>query len=281
MSACVTCGSHLESTYCPTCGERRFDHHALSLKHFFEHAFEAFAHFDSTIIRSVKALLGDPGRLTADWSAGKRKPYLAPVQLLLVMNLFYFASHAIAPWNTLTTDLWTHMNWSTHQQIAREMVEAKLAKTGAPLEDYRKKFDAKAEILAKSLVIVMAPMLALAVFILQIGSRRYFVEHLVFALHFYAFLLVYLGVSGPLTNLILGLMKKGGVQASAMAIDQTVSLVAIVLLVTYLAMALKTVYRQAWWLTGAKALALVVAVVYVLQAYRFLLFLITYTSVKV
>ena len=40
--SCAACGATLSEEYCGSCGERKFDHHALSLGHFAEHAFEAF-----------------------------------------------------------------------------------------------------------------------------------------------------------------------------------------------------------------------------------------------
>lgn len=77
---CVSCAAPLNGSFCIARGERRFDHHALSIKHFVEHAFKAFTHVDGAIFRTLRTLAFAPGRLTAGWAAGCRKPYMAPVQ---------------------------------------------------------------------------------------------------------------------------------------------------------------------------------------------------------
>lgn len=65
--------------------------------------------------------------LTADYVRGSRKPYLAPVQLFLIANLIYFAAVSINGWNTLNTNLYTHISWTEHAPLARRMIDRKLA----------------------------------------------------------------------------------------------------------------------------------------------------------
>ena len=158
---CANCGASIDSAFCGACGEKRFDRHDLSLGHFFEHTFEAFVHFDHSILRTLRALVIQPGRLTADWTAGRRKSFHPPVQLFLLMNVLYFVATALNGWNTLATNLDTHISWTDHQELAKSMVDGKLAARGITLKEYRPVFDAKSTIQAKSLVILMVPEFAL------------------------------------------------------------------------------------------------------------------------
>ena len=277
-AVCATCSTPLATHFCAECGEKRLDHHDLSLKHFFEHAFEAFAHFDSTILRTVRALLTSPGQLTVHWSEGRRKPFMPPVQLFLVCNVFYFLMHSLAPWNTLTTDLDTHMNGTKHSTFATDRVNKKLQERGTDLEHYRLKFDAKSETQAKSLVILMVPLFALTVALVQIGLRRYFVEHLVFSLHFYAFFLVFLSFFTVSFTGIVKVLAAQGVRLSGQSVDNIASVALLTGCATYLFRALRTAYHQSWWITAVKSAVLCWVLVEVIYAYRFALFLVTFRS---
>jgi hypothetical protein len=276
--SCAACGATLNEEFCGSCGERKFDHHALSLGHFAEHAFEAFSHFDTAILRTLKALVMAPGRLTADWARGCRKPYLPPVQFFLVMNLLFFVTQSLNHWNTLTTNLDVHLTGTTHKEMARSMVKEKLADRGVQYKEYRPVFDAKATIQAKSMVILMVPVFALAVAILSFGLRRYAVEHLVFSLHFYSFYLLYLSVTSSAATVVLQALKMAGMAPSDTAIDQVVSSLMLLVLGAYLAIAIRVVYQNRWWVSVLKAGVLVWASLEILYLYRFVLFLVTFRS---
>ncbi|MDP2136554.1 MAG: DUF3667 domain-containing protein, partial [Candidatus Didemnitutus sp.] len=72
---CVSCGAPTEGQFCAQCGEKRVGPGDLTLRHFVEHMLEAFTHADGKIFLTVRLLLARPGRITADYLRGKRKPY--------------------------------------------------------------------------------------------------------------------------------------------------------------------------------------------------------------
>jgi hypothetical protein len=274
---CPNCGASLTGAYCAACGEKRFDHHSLSLAHFLEHAFEAFVHFDGAIIRTLKALVLRPGQLTADYVQGRRKPYLAPVQFFLLMNVIYFAATALNGWNTLNTNLVTHVTWTEHKPIARRMVREKLAATKQTFAEYQRKFDARGGVQAKSLVIAMVPLFALFCAGLQFHRRGYLVEHLVFSLHFYTFLLLFLSVSTSITTLVLSRMNAAGWRPDDVAIDNVTSTISLWCVLAYLYFALRrTNVAERWYVSALQSLVLTVAFMAVLMAFRFGLFLATF-----
>ncbi len=61
---CPECGTHLIGQYCHQCGEKPPGPHDLQLKHFFQHGFHELTHLDSTIFRTLRALIFSPGTLT-------------------------------------------------------------------------------------------------------------------------------------------------------------------------------------------------------------------------
>ena len=277
-SACVSCGAELRGRYCSECGEQRFVRHALTLRHFVEHAFEAVTHVDGTIFRTLRSLIIRPGELTADYVAGRRKIWLAPVQLFLILNVVYFVAHALHGWNTLTTDLRTHMRGTYHREFAVQMVDRKLSSKSLTLDQYRRTFDAKAGIQAKSLVVLMVPLFAGCVALLQVTRRRFAVQHFVFALHFFSFFLLYLTVANLLSTAILSGLARLGVKFGGGDVDAVVSFVSLVILASWLYVGLRRAYGDSRLLALPKALVLAFGLIYILYVYRFALFLVTYST---
>jgi len=71
---CANCAASQPGRFCARCGEKRIDAADHTLRRFGEHLFEAFTHVDGKIFLTVRSLLFRPGRLTADYLHGKRKP---------------------------------------------------------------------------------------------------------------------------------------------------------------------------------------------------------------
>src|SRR5215212_4859939 len=194
-AACPECGEPIPERFCTRCGEKRVEARDYTLRHFLAEALNVVANLESPVPRSFGALLFRPGLLTSAYLAGRRKRYLKPLQLFVLCNVIFFFAQPLAGFNTLTTPLRIHLNNLPYSARVRDMVREEVERKGVTLEEYGKQFDATIQNQAKTLVILMVPMFALVLLALYRRQRRYFVEHLVFATHFYAFfLLLLLGV---------------------------------------------------------------------------------------
>lgn len=257
--------------FCAHCGEKHVEPGDHTLRKFGSHLFEAFTHADGKIFLTLHHLLLRPGRLTADHFLGRRKPYIPPLQIFLIANLVFFLLHPLIGSNTLTTSLNTHLRYTWHQGIAQALVEPRLAARGLTAEAYAGVFDAAAVTQAKSLVILVVPIFALAVMILYWRQRRHFAVHLTFSFHFCAIL--------ALTNLTVRLLRSADVFPSAENMSRGIIGFSLLFMTSYLFRAVRVVFaHEAPWLTTLKALALGIALLLSLQAYRFALFFITFWS---
>jgi len=275
---CVTCGEPLTGKYCAACGEKRPGPDDFKLAHFVDDAAESFTHADGKVFQSFRLLLARPGRLTADYLAGRRKPYLKPLALFLVANTVFFLALPLLGWNTLTTPLHIHLHSELYSPLARAVFERRFPEGTALPANYAHEFNAHGALLAKSLVIAMVPLFALTVWACFARSRRRYLEHVVFALHFYAFWLLYLLASLGLTNGMLRLLAAGGWHPSDLAIDNVITLLGLGFVTFFTYHAVRTVYggsRGAGW---AKALVLAASVVGIVQIYRGFLFFVTYCT---
>ncbi|MDB6114634.1 MAG: hypothetical protein JWQ62_1579 [Lacunisphaera sp.] len=240
---------------------------------------EAFTHADGKIFHSLRLLVTRPGRLTADYLRGSRKPYIAPLQIFLISNLVFFLLHPLIGSNTLTTDLHTHLNYVWHQAAARALVAPRLAARNLTADDYARVFDPAAVTLAKSLVILLVPIFSVAVMALYWRRRRHVSAHLVFALHFCSFWLLLICATLAVTNLAMGLLRYADIFPSADMVTWCTFALTLTLSTLYLFRAVQVAFgSEAPGVAATKAGGLALAFGLSLEAYRFVLFFITFWS---
>lgn len=280
--ACPSCGHAFSSPYCPECGERRPDNRRYDLRHFFHEALEVLFHIDYTLPRTLKTLFAQPGRLTKDFMEGRRKPYLAPLQLFLIVNLLFFVVQSFvgligSEFDVLTSPLQVHLKYSRYKDLAGRLVDRKLATEGISYDKFELAFNHSVKVNAKSLIVVMVPVFAMGVALLNLKRRRFIVEHLVFSLHFFTAFMLFIA----LIDLIVAILLKlpGRIYHPGWA-NRIIALAIIIGVVAYLFQAFKRTYNASNPATVANAVALTLFMVaVVLPLYSFILFLVTLHSV--
>src|SRR5207247_3292782 len=76
--------------YCSRCGERALEPEALTLRHFLVHTVaDELLHVDAALWRTLRLLFVRPGRLSLEYAAGRRRPYINPFRLLLIGIVVY------------------------------------------------------------------------------------------------------------------------------------------------------------------------------------------------
>ena len=284
---CVNCATPLSARYCPACGERRASERHYSLSHFLAEAVEVFTHADNNLLRTAKLLVTRPGQLTAEFMAGRRKLYLGPLQIFLIMNLLLFLLESYIPHGPFAPTL-KEITYSgqpsslekvTHSgapgTLAQRMVAAKLAAGQISPDNLEEKFDHAVKLNSKSMVIIMVPMFALGLALLQIRQRTFFVRHLVFAFHFYAFVMVF-GCSLDIFETLLNHLPWYGFKIFA---EHYLFVVTFSVVFVYLLSAVSRVYQQSRPMAILKTSFLSVLVFVILYIYRFILFVVTLHSV--
>jgi hypothetical protein len=271
QAPCPECGAPIPDRFCTHCGEKRVEARDYSLGRFLGEALNVIASLESPVPRSFLALLFRPGLLTSEYLAGRRKRYLKPLQLFVLCNVIFFFAQPLTGFNTLTTPLSVHLTGMPYRQRARRMVEARLEQKKVTLDEYRPLFDATIQNQAKTLVIVMVPMFAAVLLALYWRRRRYFVEHLVFATHFYSLFLLLL----PFLHLVLvppfRAAHRAGV-AGGVNFDILFTAIFLIICGAYIFAAQRRVYGQRRVVTLLKCLALVASAAVIIQLYRFVLF---------
>jgi hypothetical protein len=267
---CPNCGASDVRRYCAHCGQAAPSAADYSLRAQVKDLYEHLTNLDGKTPRTVWTLLARPGVLTADHLAGRRRRYIRPVQLFLLVNVLLFFAAPRMPLFSYSMD-----NYSQHAPPSPGLVRSLVARATSAANDagraeYVRAFDERVETQRKSLILLFAPGIALVLRL--VFRRRQYGEHLVFALHVLAFVWLVVVGWGAVAAALEG-KALHGIAAIATLSGLSLLLLAIP---TYLFSATRRVYA----LSRVQALALTItlsaAFVGLLAAYRALLFFTTY-----
>jgi hypothetical protein len=272
--SCASCGASMHGGFCAACGERRLDHHDLSLRHFLQHSLHDVTHFDTKIFRSMGVLLRHPGRLTREYFAGRRIRFLTPVQLFVMINvIFFFAAPKLGLFR-FGYDYYVGNRTVLAGVPTKKILDE--VRGDRSVEEFRTEFDHAIDSPKRLLIFTMVAMFALALAILM--RRRFLVEHTVFALHYYAFWMLMM-ILLPLLLLAGGSIAAGvfravtGRHASVAFADPILLTLTITASIAYLYVAIREFYgssRRAAFIQGT---ILSVGMVAIFLIYRGVLFL--------
>ena len=242
-AACPSCGTALVGDYCHACGEKRPQARDLSLRHFAGDAAQELTSLDSKLFRTLFALLARPGRLTNEWIAGRRVPYIKPLNLCLgifAVSLFVYTASKQANIFDIHFIIETEAYYAEQMpmpgggHIYADLFAEAARHKGVPVESFYDSFNEKwqrnVSLLGPVQIVALAALLQLVYFF----SRRYYVEHLVFAMHFLAW--------ATLTNTLMwpiyyftGLRLTG--------VNMYIAMFKFLADIVYLFLALRAVYR--------------------------------------
>ena len=86
---CANCGHPMIGPYCAICGQP-INTHRRTLGHLAHEFFKDIVSFDSRILRTVRALLFEPGELPAAFREGRTQRYMPALRLYLFVTLLFF-----------------------------------------------------------------------------------------------------------------------------------------------------------------------------------------------
>jgi hypothetical protein len=225
-STCPNCNAKLTGRFCAECGQEKIESSELTLGGFILHAINDVLNIDGRFFRSLRLLLTKPGFLTNEYLRVRRASYTTPTQIyLLVTVVFFFASVRLDfDVDTLVKQIPTLSKNITQRATAQHVTpEVIIDRMDDSLENY---------IPFYTLFIIIF----FAFFLRLVYRAWYYVEHLVFALHF---------ISVVMMVWIVAI----GIQVIIPAFSQNLSLLFVMLGSTvYLVMALRHVHpSDSWW----------------------------------
>lgn len=224
MGRCRNCDTQLNDRYCPACGQKDVDLDRPFLELLGEIVRETFD-LDGRALRTAKTLFLQPGQLTAEYLAGKRRTYTPPLRLYLFISVSFFVVMAWVAGQGLLLD-------------SGQTVESDAA--------------SQARFMSETLPRMMFVLLPIFALLLKAVFRhRHYIDHVIFSVHLH---------SASYVILALLLPFEGLANRNLFALVLQVGLLAYFM--TYLVMSMRRVYDTSW--IGAIAKALLVLLVYMM-----------------
>lgn len=275
---CVSCGAALHGPYCHACGERVVRPADLRLSRFLAEALSGTFDLDSRPWRTLRTLVRRPGRLTADYVRGHRRPYLSPLQTFLLANLvFFFSLGTIGGVDAFTTRLEVHRTQPFYGATATRLSGQQGAPGSTEQADYERRFDEASPRYANTLVILLVPLHALGLALLYAAARRPAAVHVVHSLYFIAVVLLVMAVL-PLVLMPL-IAVSPWLRAFLTQSETPVTLLVFVLLWGYLALSFREGYGTGRLRAVAAGLLGVLLLAPIIILYRALLFFVVHAAV--
>jgi hypothetical protein len=207
-ASCASCGQPLAGRYCTACGEEVLDPHKLTVRHFMTHSLvPELVNLDGRVWRTLRYLLFRPGYLALEYAAGRRRVYVKPLRVLLVAIVVYALSTQSG--TTLTLHLGPvvlsiapvavpqgrsidgTLDNIDRFGVLERMFTAKLGAVESASDDQRRRFNEMLGDFATPLSFLSVFLLSIALYLLFRGRRPLFVEHAVFSMHYFSFVLLW------------------------------------------------------------------------------------------
>ncbi len=247
---CLNCGESLQGRYCHNCGQENIELRE-PIGRVFLRLFEGLTYFDSKFFKTSLPLLFKPGYLTRQYLGGKKLSFLNPVKMYFFLSFIYFllffwmgdssdiislnpsekTTNVIGVIDTAeSNNKSVTFGFEGDNWLSRKVKEIK--------ERARKDGKAVTNELSNlyssnipKLVFLAMPFLAL--FLKLFYRKRYFIEHLIHAIHLHSF-----GFVLFIVLLLIGQALPND--------DEFFSLIGIFIMLLYLVISFKSVYQQKW-----------------------------------
>lgn len=200
VSHCLNCGAGLYGKYCYNCGQKAIERKDRTVGAYIKNFFEESFSFDSKFFRSLKLLIIKPGFLTVEYLQGRVTSYATPMKLYLFISIAAFFIGSL-----ISADSLNDFRTDFKDFGSDTFVDNYISKTGVPYEIFEERYNSQLEGKLPLYFLVLVVAFSLPLKLIYITHKRYYVEHLVFSIHFFAFLLVVSVVSTVLELVVEGI----------------------------------------------------------------------------
>ncbi len=252
-ATCLNCGEPLLGDFCWSCGQEAVDLRP-SFRQLAGELVGDVLNLDTKLLRTLKPLLFRPGAVTRDYLEGRRIGHVTPLKIYLIAVLVFFGLVALLPRTSVsvftrgerrtvdrTGDLKVSFELPAHYPVFDEALQTASARAKAhPQEFGHAVFDN----LPRAFFLLL-PVFALLLELFYRPQDGYYLDHLVFALHYQAF--VFLALT------VLFVLGRPWVPGAVAWILGAVTLAG---LAVYLPLALRRVYGGSWPATFLKLFGL-------------------------
>ncbi len=270
LKECQNCGYRDKGNFCSNCGQS-FAELNRPIKDILAEVGD-IVNLDSRIFRSIPPFLFKPGFLTREYLAGKRKKYMSPFRLYLLLSLlFFFLAQSTSKKITAAGDNWLQVTADTTDMVRDDSTVIEILKNDSIFKveidstainksvrkaKRRKRLrEGAIDALTNKTIFlqnfyqtisyvlfILMPVFALILKLLYVRRRVFYIEHLMFSINMHSFMLLLFSIMIILAQII----NKNGEYIAFIYI----------LIPVYFTAGMKRFYQQALWKIILKELIL-------------------------
>jgi Protein of unknown function (DUF3667) len=274
---CKSCGHVFVGAYCNLCGEKVIEPKDRSMQVFLRNILIAVTFADNRFIKTLWLTIKNPGFLSKEYADGRRVHYLRPLQLFFVLNLIYFLFPIL---QLFSSSLRTQMYYLFHSALVRPMVIERVVQEGLSINGFALIYDAKTTGLAKLLMVIFVFLASLPLSLIFRKKNRYFTDHVALSVELacYNMFVNAILLSGVLWGLSI-LFRWSGSGLGDYLNDTTFTVIFVTTNLYFIYRAAGTFYQQKGKRLIVKSALAIVGLFLALEAYRLMLFFVTFWSV--
>jgi hypothetical protein len=233
---CLNCGTQLNGKFCHVCGQKKIEDRERTIRHFTYQFFGAAFFLENNFLRNILYLISRPGFLAKEYLEGRRKRYMTPISLFLLINLvFFFTVSSLRDLNLPLTD---QLYQPQHKALAKYWVDKRLKERSMNMEEYASDYNEVSSSLSKTLIILHAPVLAGFLMLLYWRRNYFYSDLMMFSLYLMGFILF--------LTIIMDLLHKSLriFDIHYLLTDSVAGYIQMVLILVYLFLAVRRFYNH-------------------------------------
>ena len=184
---CLNCTTPLQGKFCHACGQKQLEPSERTLKYFVSEFLGSAFLLEKNFLKNLWQVLVRPGLLAKHYVEGKRKRYMPPFSIFLLINFFFFIYNPLTDFRLPLRD----QMYQPYGSLAKKMVDHKIKKENITFEAYEAEYWEQSSKLTESLIILNVPITAFFLSIWFYRRKMYFADHFIFALFLYSFILLF------------------------------------------------------------------------------------------
>lgn len=263
---CKNCDWPVSGKFCSQCGEKIVEARDFTLQNIAKETFGAITNLDSRFYKTFKTLFFRPGQLTIHYVEGVRVPFVKPFQVFLIANIIFFLF--LSDLDVFRTPSKWYFSAENDGFGVMEKVRTIQEERSLSIEEIGFLYDQLSSDLAKGLIVILIPFIAMISWLLNFKNNLPTGQHFIYALHYFAFVLLISVLWTQIMDLILTAHNRW-----YYIIPINISMFA------HFIIGQKRFYKNSWILSVSKGLLGVFLIGFFIQMYRISINMISLNSI--
>lgn len=277
LRICAHCKHEFCGRFCNYCGEKVVEKEDFGLESYLIGLIGAYTSFDGKFWKSLRTLLTSPGKISFDLSRGVTVPYMKPITFFFLANFLYF----LLPYNyTFNSSLESQLTQMPYSDLAMDLVRQKMISKSLSDAELTLIYGEISASLAKLLLFLLVVFQLPFVYLIAFRTKKSFATFLHLSLELSTFIiLVPLVGFSIIRDWLTWILQRSGTNWDGTIGDGIYSSILSLFILIFFGFALRKVMGFSPLESILKSAVVVLSLIVVLTAFRFILFLSTLYSI--